>query len=179
MSSSSHFEAFIRHNQYAMIVMDPYFTINHLNSRATQILGYSLAEVHKKATPLIWLDQEQLNERAAQYSAELGEYVPADCTTLVIRSLRHLKEDSEWTWFHKDGTRIYVQVSVSCITHPNGDLKGYVLIARDISDIKESNETKERLLTIVESARDAILTFDQDGYIFYMNQAGKSSVGLD
>ncbi|MGO4499704.1 response regulator [Paenibacillus sp. 2RAB27] len=172
------FEAFIRHNQYAMIVMDPNFMINHLNGRATQMLGYSFADVHKIASPLIWLDQKQLNERAAQYSAELGETIPADCTTLVIRSLRHLKEDLEWTWYHKDGTRIYVQASVSCITHPDGELKGYVLIARDISDIKASNETKERLLTIVESARDAILTFDQDGYIFYINPAGIQRIGL-
>ncbi|MDF2647383.1 MAG: hypothetical protein K0Q73_3188 [Paenibacillus sp.] len=173
------FEAFIHHNQYAMIVTDPSFTINHLNSRAVQLLGYSLAEVHKKATPLLWLDQEQLMERAAQYSSELGEYVPADCTTLVIRTLRHLKEDSEWIWYHKDGTRFFVQVSVSSITHPNGELKGFVFIARDISDIKESNESRERLLTIVESARDSIVSFDEQGYIFYMNQAGKNIIGLD
>ncbi len=97
----------------------------------------------------------------------------------MIRTLRHLKEDSEWTWYHKDGTRFFVQVSVSSITHPNGELKGFVFIARDISDIKESNESRERLLTIVESARDSILSFDERGYIFYMNQAGKSAVGLD
>lgn len=173
------FEAFIHHNQYAMIVTDPSFTVNHLNSRAVQLLGYSLAEVHKKATPLLWLDQEQLIERAAQYSSELGEYVPADCTALVIRTLRHLKEDSEWTWLHKDGTRFFVQVSVSSITNPNGELKGFVFIARDISDIKKSNESRERLLTIVESARDSILSFDAKGYIFYMNQACKSTIGLD
>lgn len=173
------FEAFIHHNQYAMIVTDPNFTINHLNRRATELLGYSLGEVHKKATPLIWLDQDQLIERAAKYSQELGESIPADCTALVIRSLRQLKEDLEWIWYHKDGTRLFVQVSVSAISHPGGDLKGYVFIARDISDIKESNETKLRLLTIVESARDAILSFDQQGYIFYMNQTCKNLIGLD
>ncbi|OCT13293.1 hypothetical protein A8709_03285 [Paenibacillus pectinilyticus] len=173
------FEAFIHHNQYAMIVMDPNYLINHLNGRAVELLGYSLSEVHKSASPLIWLDQQQVTERAAQYSIELGEIIPADCTALVIRSLRHLKEDSEWTWYHKDGARIYVQASVSCITHPNGELKGYVLIARDISDIKKSNEMKERLLTIVESARDMILTFDQEGYIFYINQAGIRTIGLE
>ncbi|WNR43439.1 response regulator [Paenibacillus roseipurpureus] len=173
------FDAFIRHNQYAMIVMDPNFLINHLNGRAIEMLGYPLAEVHKTATPLLWLDQKQVTERAAQYSSELGEHVPADCTALVIRSLRHLKEDPEWTWYHKDGTRLYVQASVSCITHPDGKLKGYVLIARDISDIKESNEMKARLLTIVESARDAILTFDREGYIFYMNPFCMQTIGLE
>lgn len=172
------FDAFIHHNQYAMIVLDPNFMINHLNHRATELLGYSLADVHKIASPLIWLDQQQVAERAAQYSAELGQTIPPDCTTLVIRSLRHLKEDSEWTWYHKDGTRIYVEASVSCITHPSGEIKGFVLIARDISDIKESNETKERLLTIVESAHDPILTFNQEGYIFYTNQAVTRAIGL-
>ncbi|NOV01465.1 response regulator [Paenibacillus planticolens] len=173
------FEAFIQHNQYAMIVTDPHFTINHLNRRATELLGYTFTDVHKKATPLLWMDQDQLKERAAKYTLELGEFVPADCTALVIRTLRHLKEDAEWIWHRIDGTRLFVQVSVSAITHPGGDLKGYVIIARDISDIKESNETKMRLLTIVESARDAILTFDQQGYIFYMNQAGKNLIGLN
>lgn len=173
------FEAFIHHNQYAMIVTDPYFNINHLNRRATELLGYSFTDLHKKATPLLWLDQDQLAERAAKYTLELGELVPADCTALVIRTLRHLKEDAEWIWHHKDGTRLFVQVSVSVITHPGGDLKGYVFIARDISDIKESNETKMRLLTIVESARDAILSFDRQGNIFYMNQASKNLLRLD
>lgn len=172
------FDAFIHHNQYAMIVLDPNFMINHLNNRATELLGYSLADVHKIASPLIWLDQQQLAERAAQYSVELGQMIPPDCTTLVIRSLRHLKEDSEWTWYHKNGTRIYVEASVSCITHPSGEIKGFVLIARDISDIKESIETKERLLTIVESARDPIMTFNQEGYIFYTNQAVTRAIGL-
>lgn len=173
------FEAFIQHNQYAMIVTDPHFTINHLNRRATELLGYTFTDVHKKATPLLWLNHDQLIERAAKYTIELGEFVPPDCTALVIRTLRHLKEDSEWIWHHRDGSRLFVQLSVSVITHPGGDLKGYVFIARDISDIKESNETKMRLLTIVESARDAILSFDQQGYIFYMNQAGRNLIGLD
>ncbi|MDD9266131.1 response regulator [Paenibacillus sp. GCM10023248] len=173
------FEAFIHHNQYAMIVTDPHFSINHMNRRAMELLGYSLSEVHKKATPMLWLDQEQLAERAAKYSQELGEHIPADCTALVIRSLRQMNEDLEWIWYHKEGMRIFVQLSVSAITHPGGDLKGFVFIARDISDIKESNETKLRLLTIVESARDAILSFDMQGNIFYMNQACRNLLDLE
>lgn len=101
-----------------MIVTDPHFTINHLNRRATELLGYTFTDVHKIATPLIWLNHDQLVERAAKYTIELGEFVPADCTALVIRTLRHLKEDSEWIWHHRDGTRLFVQLSVSAITHP-------------------------------------------------------------
>ncbi|MFD0692632.1 response regulator [Paenibacillus sp. GCM10027628] len=172
------FNAFIHHNNYAMIVTDPSFTVNHFNRCAEEMLGYTYTEIYKKATPLLWLDHEQLNQRAAQYSAELQENIPADCTVLVIRTQRHLKEDTDWTWHHKDGSRIYVQANASIITHPDGSLKGYVFIARDISDIKESMETKERLLSIVESAHEAIISFDKDGNIFYMNQVARRSVGL-
>ncbi|NEW08301.1 response regulator [Paenibacillus sp. SYP-B3998] len=172
------FDSFIHHNQYAMIVTDPSFKVNHFNARAEEMLGYTYEEVHKKATPTRWLDADQLKERAIQYSVELQEDVPADCTALVIKSLRHLKEDTEWIWHHKEGHRIYVQSNASLITHPDGSLKGYVFIARDISDIKESAETKERLLAIVESAHDAILTFDHEGNISYMNQVARHSIGV-
>ncbi|MBD0382611.1 response regulator [Paenibacillus sedimenti] len=172
------FNAFIHHNQYAMIVTDPLFTVNHFNRRAEEMLGYTYAEVYKKATPLLWSDPEQLNQRAAQYSAELQENIPADCTALVIRTIRHLKEDTEWIWHHKEGGRIFVQANASIITHPDGGLKGYVFIARDISGIKESMETKERLLSIVENAHDSIITFNKDGNIFYMNHMARRFVGL-
>ncbi|UJF34605.1 response regulator [Paenibacillus hexagrammi] len=171
------FEAFIHHNQYAMIVMDPEFSILHFNARAEDMLGYKLTEVLKCQTPALWLDPDQLRERATRYSAELQEKIPEDCTALVIKSLREMPEDTEWIWRRKDGSRFYVESNVSIITHPDGSMKGFVCIARDVSDIKENTATKDRLLAIVENAHDIILTFDQHGYILYMNQVGRRYYG--
>ncbi|MEW9698186.1 response regulator [Paenibacillus sp. SI8] len=173
------FEAFIHDNQYAMIVTDPTLTVTHMNEYAEEMLGYSNTEIAKKATPLLWLDTEQLKSRMAQACIENQEYAPEDFTAKVIKSLQHFKEDTDWTWYHKAGRRIYVKSNISIITHPNGSLKGYVFIARDISDIKESEETKERMLAIVESAHDSILSFDKDGYIFYINQEARRIIGID
>ena len=44
--------------------------------------------------------------------------------------------------------------------HPDGSIKGYVLLVRDISELKQTAATNTRLLEIMESAHDMISTFD-------------------
>ncbi|MFC5452076.1 response regulator [Paenibacillus aestuarii] len=165
------FNAFITNNQYAMIVTNPAFIVKRFNQRAEELLGYQREEVIDKETPLLWVDAEQLQRRASQYSEELGIDIPSDCTVLVAKCLLEEREQSEWIWHHKNGAKIHVHMVTSVVTQPNGDPKGFVFIARDISDLIAAAELKERLLAIVESAYDAIFSFDHTGHIFYMNKA--------
>ncbi|QMV44682.1 PAS domain-containing hybrid sensor histidine kinase/response regulator [Cohnella cholangitidis] len=71
-----------------------------------------------------------------------------------------------------------VSLNTSVMRFPDGTTKGYVLIARDISEIKKAVETNTRLLEIMESAHDMIASFDMRGHIFYLNQAGYSFLGI-
>jgi len=173
------FQTFIRHNQYAMIVTDSHFVLTSFNKRAEELLGYGEREVIGKKCLLAWHDPEQLRERSRYYSDKLNSEVLPDESVLVLVPSKGFLPDWEWTWIHRDGTRKLVSLNSSVMRHPDGSPKGYVLIARDISEIKQAVATNTRLFEIMDSAHDMIASFDARGRIFYLNQAGRVFLGID
>jgi len=172
------FQAFIRHNQYAMIVTDDEFAITSFNQRAEQMLGYSEQEVLGRKTLLLWHDREQLRERAAFYSKKLGLPIEPDESVLFLLARKDFLPDWEWIWINRHGIRMLVSLNTSIIRRPDGTTKGYVLIARDISEIKQATAMNTRLLEITESAHDMIASFDMHGNIVYLNRAGHAFLGI-
>ncbi len=166
------YQAFIRHNQYAMIVTDSHFVITSFNQRAEEMLGYGEREVIGRKALLVWHDQQQLYERATYYSNKLQTHVNPDESVLFLMPSKGFLPDWEWIWINRDGERMLVSLNTSIIRHPNGAAKGYVLIARDISEIKQAVATNTRLFEITDSAHDMIASFDVRGQIFYLNKAG-------
>ncbi|WP_373232192.1 response regulator [Cohnella sp.] len=173
------FQAFIRHNQYAMIVTDSQFVITSYNKRAEEMLGYSENEVIGQRTLLLWHDEVQIQERARYYTEKLKVSVHANEEVLFVLSDEVNLQEWEWTWINRNGLRTLVSLNPSVMRYPDGTIKGYVLIARDISAIKKAVETNTRLLEIMESAHDMIASFDLRGHIFYLNKAGHSFLGVD
>lgn len=173
------FEAFIRENKYAMIVTDSAYRITYFNQEAEELLGYSVKDVVHKKTPYIWLDPKQLSERAALYAQELHEPVPEDCSAFFIKAARKMTMDTEWSWQHRAGARIPVNVNVSTMTDANGGVKGFVIIAQDLRGYKETLESRNQLLSIMENAHDFIASFDKRGNMFYINQAGRQLLGIE
>jgi len=172
------YQAFIRHNQYAMIVTDSRFVITSFNSRAEEMLGYEEREVIGRKSLLLWHDQEQLHERANYYSNKLQVRVSSDESVLFLMPRKGFLPDWEWTWIGKDGSRLLVSLNTSVIRNPDGTAKGYVLIARDVSEIKQAVATNARLFEIMDSAHDMIASFDMRGQIFYLNKAGLSFLDI-
>jgi two-component system sensor histidine kinase/response regulator len=173
------FESFIQNNQYAMIVIDEAYRIVSFNQRAEEMLGYRAEQVISKETPLLWHDQRQLQERANAYAADLGEHIEADCTVLVAKPLRQMAMDQEWIFIRADRTRVTVYLNVSPMTLPDGSTRGFVLLARDISQFVQATETSNRLFHILDAAQDFIASFDLSGNMFYMNAAGKRLLEID
>lgn len=173
------FQAFIRHNQYAMIVTDSDFVITSFNKRAEEMLGYAENEVIGRRSLLLWHDKGQIQERSRYYSDKLKETIPANEEVLFVPSNQGFLPDWEWTWIPRNGAQMLVSLNPSVMRYPDGTIKGFVLIARDISAIKKAVETNTRLLEILESAHDMIASFDMRGRIFYLNKVGHSFLGID
>jgi two-component system sensor histidine kinase/response regulator len=173
------FQAFIHHNQYAMIVTDASFVITSYSKRAEEMLGYTENEVLGTRSLLLWHDNRQLEERSRYYTDKLNETIPASEEVLFVLTSQGFLPDWEWTWIHRNKSRMLVSLNPSVMRHPDGTIKGYVLIARDISAIKKAVETNTRVLEILESAYDMIASFDMRGRMFYLNKAGHSFLGVD
>jgi two-component system sensor histidine kinase/response regulator len=171
-------EAIINQNQYAFIVLDANYKVTYLNRTAEQMLGYKTEELAGKATPLAFMDMDEIRAEAVKLSIRLRRHVPPGLE--VFRELRResFSYEREWTFIHKDGTRIPTLHSSNGLRDRNGRFSGVVGMVLDISDRKQMEKTRNRLLEIVESAKDLIASVDADGKVIYMNKAGKELLGL-
>ncbi|WP_027084448.1 response regulator [Cohnella panacarvi] len=173
------FQTFIKHYKYAMIVTDAAFRVTAFNTRAQEMLDYSESEVIGKRMLLNWYDPIQVQTRAKKYSEQMSSTMEADESVIFFPTLNGLQADSEWILHAKNGGKILVSSIPSVMRHPDGSIKGYVLLVRDISELKQTAATNTRLFEIMESAHDMISTFDLHGRMFYVNQAGLEFLGID
>ncbi|TDF97119.1 response regulator [Paenibacillus piri] len=173
------FESFIHSNQLAMIITDSDYRIIKFSPMAETMLGYRARDVIHTETPLLWHDPVQLSERASAYSVDLGIPVEPDCSVLVAKPLRNMEMDQEWIYIRANGTRLPINLNVSPMTRSDGSVKGYVMLARDMSVFFHATETSNRLLHILDAAQDFIASFDLKGNMFYINAAGKRLLGID
>jgi PAS domain S-box-containing protein len=74
------------------------------------------------------------------------EYMSPDTAKLVFKTFNEVyrtgnpKRDFEWELINKDGTRRFVEVSVSLMRNEKGQPKGFYGIARDITERKQAEE---------------------------------------
>jgi len=81
----------------------------------------------------------------------------------------------------KDGTIFAAHVSLFPLRDQNGDVTGFVKVTRDISDRSQAGkailESRRRMEAIVQSAMDAIITFDEELRIVVFNPAAERIFG--
>ncbi|UQZ82939.1 Signal transduction histidine-protein kinase BarA [Paenibacillus konkukensis] len=171
--------AIINQNDYAIVVINTDYKVTYFNRTAEKILGYESEEIVYKERMFLWHDEREIAERSERLSKELGVPVKPDISVFLTRSVHHVSEEYEWTYIHKDGTRFPVNLNVSPMRDQNGYVTGYVGIAHDIRLYKQTEEARNRLLSILDAAKDLIASIDVTGKIFYMNPAGMDLLCID
>ncbi|WP_155971355.1 response regulator [Paenibacillus sp. Soil522] len=171
-------EAIINQNQYAFIVLDDQYKVSFLNKTAEDMLGYKSEELAGVATPLLFMDLDEIRLEAENLSIQLGRKVKPGLE--VFKELRgeNFSYEREWTIIHKDGTRMPTLHSSNGLRDRNGRFSGVVVMVLDISDRKHMEKARNRLLDIVESAKDLIASVSASGKVVYMNRAGREMLGL-
>jgi len=87
----------------------------------------------------------------------------------------------DWKILRRDGTVRYVETSVSLKRSKTGQPKGFLGIARDITQAKLNDKAlrdSEMLYrSFLESSPDPIVIYDMDGFTKYVNRAFEKSFG--
>ena len=110
-----------------IVTCDPNGIITVFNEGAERLLGYRADEVVGSCTPLAFHDPDELAARAA----ELGVAPGPDA--LFDPALRDEVEIRDWTYLTKDGRRITVSLSTTCMRDAAGIVTGYVCIGTDVT----------------------------------------------
>ena len=151
---------------YSIISTDIDGVIATFNSTAEKMLGYSAEEMIGKATPAIIHDPEEVQQQAKTLSEELGEVVEPGFEVFATKARMGIVDEKEWTYVHKDGSKIPVYLSVTALHSTNGEVIGFLGMGSDLTEHKamQSNllDTETRYQTLFESAGDTILLADRD-----------------
>lgn len=123
--------------------------IKTFNRGAEQLLGYSAAEMIDKQTPSIIHDLAEVERRARELTQELGCEVVPGFDVFVARAREGTDDENEWIYVRKDGSHVPVLLSVSVLRDQQGEIFGYLGIARDISELKRIDKMKAEFISTV------------------------------
>ncbi len=77
------------------------------------------------------------------------------------------------------GTPKWWHVAVSPIAGPDGQPDRILSVSRDITELRASEEERDRFVRLAENSTDFIGMARTDGGVFYMNDAARRLVGLE
>ena len=153
--------------------------ITLFNQSAEKLLGYSAAEMIGKQSPAIFHDPAEVAARAAELSRELGRTIDPGLEVFVSLARQGKTETREWSYVRKDGSRFPVLLSVSAMRNPDGEIIGYLGVARDITAQKAQEFILNRQRQAMDSAMDGIAVLNEAGEYLYLNRAHVSTFGYD
>ncbi|NIK69275.1 response regulator [Paenibacillus sp. BK720] len=171
-------EAIIKQNEYSFILLDENYRVSYMNQAAEKLIGYTTEELKGHATPLLFMDPDEIEREAEILSQKLGVHIEPGLE--VFRTLRQVdfSYERQWTYVHKDGTKIPVRHFSNGLRDQQGRLTGVLGMAYDISEHVRVEKSRNLLLDIIGSAKDLIASIDHNGKVAYINKAGKRMLGL-
>ncbi|MEH1815101.1 MAG: PAS domain S-box protein [Nostoc sp.] len=155
--------------------------IQTFNAAAQKMLGYKADEVVRQINPTTFHDPEELNQRAAELSLELGREIAPGREFFTIVTQDGSTYENEWTYIRKDGSRFPVFLSVKILQDLEGQNIGFLSIAKDITQQKQIEtalrDSELRYAHLAEAAPVAIFRLDAVGNCIYANDRWSEMTG--
>ena len=139
VKTSSELSAILNSTEFSVISSNLDGTIKEFNSGAEKLLGYKSEEVIGKTSPSIFHLWDEVVKRTESLSKELGKNLAPGYDTFVCKAREMEVEDvNEWTYIRKDGSLVPIVLSVTGIKNIQGELTGFLGVAKDITKEKEA-----------------------------------------
>lgn len=123
--------------------------IKTFNQGAEKLLGYAASEAVDILMPQKFHLREEMVARAKILSQEFGAEIHPNFDVLTAKAREGDEDENEWTYVRKDGSHVPVILSVTALRGSDGEITGYLGIARDISEIKRIDRMKSEFISTV------------------------------
>ena len=150
---------------FSSIATDALGVIQIPNVGAARMLGYEAGDVINKITPADLSDRQELIDRAAALSNELGIVIAPGFEALAFKASRGIEDIYELTYVRKDGSRLPAIVSVTALRDAHDSIIGYLLIGTDNTARKQLADElvqQRRHLEALVLSRTAELAHSRD-----------------
>ena len=125
---------------FSIIALDAKGTILAVNPATEHMLGYTRAQMVEQNIVELIHQPDEVAEYARRLSKELGMPVAADYSVITAKAERGLADENEWTYRRCDGECLPVHVSVVQLKDDSGEVAGFLSVAYDITERKQSQE---------------------------------------
>ncbi len=160
--------------EYAIIATDVHGAVTVFNPGAERMLGYASEEVIGKQTPLLWHLDVEISARGEEFSRILGRTISG--FSVFVEFARQGKTLAyEWTMVRKNGSHLNTRLVVTAIRNENEEIIGYLGIAEDITERKQSEEFIKNILECVD---EGFIIIDRDFRILSANKAYAKLFGM-
>jgi PAS domain S-box-containing protein len=129
---------------YAIITCNAQGIIITFNHAAETMLGYSADEVIGKYTPELFHDKKEIEQRILFLYNTYHVSLQPGFEVFTYEPHEHKKQNQEWTYIRKDGSRILVSLKINTINDNAGNVLGFIGIASDITEIRLKQEEQQR-----------------------------------
>ena len=127
--------------------------ITKFNSGAEGMLGYTSEEVVNKQSPALFHKMDEIIERSKELSEQFGQEI-VGFDTFVYLAKKEGIESREWTYINKSGKEFPVQLVVTAIRNEEGEIIGYLGLATDITERKQSDHMEKQLAILKSKSKE-------------------------
>ena len=146
----------------AILITDRRGKILSANTAFCTLTGYSLDEVQGKTPALL-----KSGMHDAEFYRQLWQTV---CDGNIWRG--------EITNRRKDGTFYQEEMTVTPVRAADGEITHFIAIKQDITERRQMEATRDRLIAILEATPDLVSFSDAAGNILYFNRAARETLGV-
>ncbi len=134
--------------------------IVEFNQAAQSTFGYSRQEILGKSIDILYADPKE-GRKLHESACKSGQY------------------SMEVTNARKNGETFVSFVASSALKDPHGELIGVMGISRDVSELRNTEHTRSRLIAILEATTDYVGIADAKGVMIYLNGAAREMLGIE
>ncbi|GGW53272.1 sensor histidine kinase [Alishewanella tabrizica] len=135
-------------SDFSIIATDQEGLISYFSPGAEKLTGYTAAEMVQLQTPAILHLNTEVDARAAELSQEYQQLI-IGFKAFVIVAEQQGSESREWHYVRKDRQQILVSLTVTPIQDNAGMIRGYLGIAKDISERHRNEKLKNEFISTV------------------------------
>ncbi|MEA5488214.1 MULTISPECIES: PAS domain S-box protein [Pseudanabaena] len=161
-------QAILDNANFSIIATDLEGTIQDFNVAAERMLGYAASEIVGKTSPAIFHELHEIASQANHLSQELNTEIPVGFEVFTAKTKLGQVYEQEWTYIRKDGSKFPVMLTITAIRTESGEITGYMGIAKDITEEKQSAKRVKDISAALDQTAIVAIT-DIQGTITFIN----------